>query len=373
MKKLPPAILIAGAPARYPDLRHATGFLSFDPVIFLKVKNRRYFAVSPLDYEHVRRNVKNIRIFSMADLADTKDPKTWLADRVAALLKKTGVQAVILPPYFPIALANQIANRGFRTTVAEKNIFPEREIKTGREIEFIAQAQRAAVAAMDSALALIASAEIGRGRILKIGNKPLTSEALRDRIDKTARDFDCICYGTIAAGGPQGANPHDIGSGPLKAGEPVVIDIFPQHVKSGYWGDLTRTFVRGNPAPRIQKIYAAVCAAQKAALARVKAGVKASAVHNAAVKLFNRRGFPTGKRHGRAFGFTHTIGHGVGLEVHEPPSVSPFGPKLKEGNVVTIEPGLYYPGKYGFRMEDLVVVTRTGCRVIEPKKYPFEI
>lgn len=373
MKQHRPAILIAGAPARYPDLRYATGFMSFDPVIFLKTGSRRFFAVSPLDYEYVRRKVRNALVISMADLAETRDPKTWLADRIIALLNKAKVTAVTVPPYFPFALANQLAQRGFQTTAAEKSIFPEREIKAAREIESIARAQRAAGAAMDSAVALLAAARIGHNRVLEIGNKPLTSEALRERIDRAVRDFDCICYGTIAAGGPQGANPHDTGSGPLKAGKPIVIDIFPQHLKSGYWGDLTRTFVRGRPARRIQEIYAAVCAAQKAALARVKAGVPAKVVHNAAVELFNRSGFCTGKRAGQAFGFTHTLGHGVGLEVHEPPSVSPFGPTLQAGQVVTIEPGLYYPGKYGCRMEDLAVVTRTGCRVIEYKKYPFEI
>lgn len=373
MKKLPSAVLIAGAPARYPDLRYATGFCSFDPVILLIKGKRRWFAVSPLDFDHVRRTVKNTRVISMADLAVPKNSKNWLAAHAAALLSKTGTKSVTIPPYFPVGLANALASRGFRTTVADQNLFPGREIKSAAEIEHITYAQKAALKAMDAAVDLIAGAKIERGGLLKIGNKPLTSEYLRAKIDETAREFDCICYGTIAAGGPQGANPHETGFGPLKAGEPIVIDIFPQHVKSGYWGDLTRTFIRGAPTARIKKLSAAVRGAQRAAIAKVKAGVKASVVHNAAVHFFEKRGFPAGQRHGRKFGFIHTLGHGVGLEVHEPPSVSPFGTELKAGNVVTIEPGLYYPGRYGFRMEDLVVVTRTGCRVIEYKKYPFVI
>jgi len=373
MKQTSNAVLIAGAPARYPDLRYATGFFSFDPVIFLKTNRRRYFAVSPLDFEHVKRTVKNTRVISMADLPVRKNSKSPLADRIAALLNKNGVQAVTIPPYFPVGLANRLSDCGIQATVAEENLFPEREIKTAPEIESIAYAQKAAVKAMDTALAMLAGAEIARNRLLRIGNKPLTSETLSDSIDKTARDFECICYATIAAGGPQGANPHEIGSGPLKADEPIVIDIFPQHIESGYWGDLTRTFVRGTPSPRIQKTYAAVCDAQRAAIAKIKAGVKASDVHNAAARLFDKRGFPTGKRQGRAFGFIHGVGHGVGLEIHEAPRIAPVEGKLKAGMVITIEPGLYYPGRYGIRLEDLGVVTRTGCRLIEPKKYPFAI
>jgi len=371
MKKRHPAILIAGAPARYPDLRYATGFFSFDPVIFLIAKNQRHLAVSPLDFAHVKRTVRNTRVVSLADLPVQKNSKTPAADRTAALLKKAGIKAVTIPPYFPVGLANRLSNRGIITTVAEDGVLPEREIKTTREIGDISIAQQAAIKAMDQAVGLIAGAKIGRNGILKTGGRPLTSEAVRNAINACARDRNCICYGTIVACGAQAANPHETGFGPLKAGQTIVIDIFPQHIESGYWGDITRTVCRGTPPANIQKMYEAVCDAQRTAVAKIKAGVIAETVHNAVVELFKQRGFVTGKKHGRPSGFIHSTGHGIGLEIHEQPSVGPNKTRLEAGNVVTVEPGLYYPGQAGIRTEDIVLVTKTGCRKIGNAKYPF--
>ncbi|MDO9541221.1 MAG: M24 family metallopeptidase, partial [Kiritimatiellia bacterium] len=224
-----------------------------------------------------------------------------------------------------------------------------------------------------AAFSMIAGAKIARNRSLKIGNKPLTSAAVRDRIDNTARDFGCVCYGTIVAGGRQAVNPHETGWGTLKADEPIVIDIFPQHIKSGYWGDLTRTIVRGTPSPEIQKMYSAVRDAQKTAISKIKPGVTAKKIHNIAVDLFKERGFFTGAKNGKQVGFIHGIGHGIGFEIHENPSVRPVETKLKEGNVITIEPGLYYHSRGAIRIEDVVLVTRAGGRILAPYDYPFII
>lgn len=372
-KKKPDIVLIVGSPARYPDLRYATGFFSSDPVIFLKTRRKQFLIVSPLDFGHVRRIVKNIEVLSFSDFPVAKNSKTPACDRIISFLKKKNARAVIVPPYFPIGLAEQLTGKGIRVTVADGNVFPEREIKTAKELEHITHAQKAAVKAMEAAVLMIAGAKISRNRSLRIANKPLTSEAVRDRIDKTVRDFDCVCYGTIVAGGKQAVNPHETGWGTLRANEPIVIDIFPQHIKSGYWGDLTRTIVRGTPSDEIQKMYSAVRAAQRAAISKIKAGVPAKKIHNMAVDLFKERGFFTGARNGRNEGFIHGIGHGIGLEIHENPSVRPVETKLKEGNVITVEPGLYYYNRGGIRIEDIVIVTRTGYRKILSADFPFVI
>jgi len=367
MKKFD-AVLIAGSPAKYPDLRYATGLFSFDPLVFLRTRQKQYLIVSPLDFGHVRRTVKNTVVLSFSDFPAAKNSKTPFCDRIIGLLSKKNIRAVAVPSYFPVGLAGQLTANGVTVSVAEGNVFPEREIKTAREIKHITHAQQAALKAMDAALAMIAGARIARDRSLKIGSKPLTSEAVRGRIDRTARDFDCVCCGTIVAGGRQAVNPHETGWGTLKADEPIVIDIFPQHVASGYWGDLSRTVVRGTPSDEAKKMYAAVGDAQRLAISKVKAGVPAVKIHNAAVELFNARGFFTGARNGKPAGFIHSIGHGIGLEIHETPRVGPVETKLKEGNVITVEPGLYYHDRGAVRIEDIVLVLKNGRKIIAP--YP---
>ncbi len=390
MKKTTDNILIVGAPARYPDLHYLTGFFSSDPVVFLKAGRRQFLIVSPLDFTHVRRlaaaqaklaggTVKNMTVLSSSDFPIARNSKTPACDRIIGLLSnKTGkrgrgkkIRSVIVPPYFPVGLANELAVRNIAVSVEKGKICPEREIKSSGEIQFITHAQKAAVRAMNAAVAMIAGARITRNRELAIGNKPLTSLAVRDTIDRAVRDFDCICYGTIVACGKQAFNPHETGWGALKADEPIVIDIFPQHIKSGYWGDLTRTIVRGKPSARIQKMYLAVRDAQRLAISRIKAGVTAGEVHNTAVDLFKERGFFRGERRGHNEGFIHAIGHGLGLEIHESPYVGPVETTLKEGNVITVEPGLYYHNLAGIRIEDTVLVTRSSARILAPCHYKF--
>jgi Xaa-Pro aminopeptidase len=192
-------------------------------------------------------------------------------------------------------------------------------------------------------------------------------------IERVLLDHGCSGKNTIVAGGEQGADPHEQGHGPLLARRPIVIDIFPQHTRSGYWGDLTRTVVRGAAGHELRRMYAAVRAAQAAALAKIRAGARCSAVHKAAAEELAGRGFETGARNGRPAGFIHSTGHGVGLAIHEAPSVSRFGGRLEAGNVITVEPGLYYPGLGGIRIEDTVEVTKTGWRYVVPCEKRFEI
>lgn len=373
MRKKSDAVLIVGAPAGYSDLRYATGFFSFDPVIFLRTRQKQSLVVSPLDFGHVQRTVKNMEVLSFSDFPIAKDSKTPACDRIIGLLNKKNIRAITVPPYFPVGLASKLAAKGIVLSVAKETVLPEREIKTAKEIKHIIHSQKAAIKAMDAAIAMISEAKISRGQFLKIGNKPLTSEAVRDRIDNTARGFDCVCYGTIVACGAQAANPHETGWGTLKADKPIVIDIFPRHIASGYWGDLTRTIVRGAPSPEIQKMYSAVRDAQQAAISKIKTGVPAEKIHNIAVNLFKERGFFTGARNGKQVGFIHGIGHGIGLEIHENPSIRPVKTKLKEGNVITVEPGLYYHDCGGIRIEDIVLVTRAGSRILVPYDYPFVV
>jgi len=164
------------------------------------------------------------------------------------------------------------------------------------------------------------------------------------------------------ASGQHGCDPHDVGNGPIRAGEPVIIDIFPRSEKTGYFADITRTVVKGKPRPRVREMYDAVLAGQRGALRMIKPGVVASDIHGAILALFEKRGFKTGQIDGRMQGFFHGTGHGLGLEIHEAPRIAMNDTRLEAGMVVTVEPGLYYAGIGGMRIEDTVLVTRTGMR-----------
>jgi Xaa-Pro aminopeptidase len=201
----------------------------------------------------------------------------------------------------------------------------------------------------------------------------ITAEAVKKLIHGILLDHDCTGKDTIVACGRQAVDPHEQGHGPLRAGKAIVIDIFPQHIRSGYWGDLTRTVVRGAAGHELRGMYSAVRAAQLAALERIKSGVKGSTVHRAAAAELTRRGFRTENLDGQPAGFIHSTGHGVGLAIHEGPSLSASGGRLRAGHVVTVEPGLYYPAVGGVRIEDTVEVTRDGWRYLVPCEKRFEI
>ena len=180
----------------------------------------------------------------------------------------------------------------------------------------------------------------------------------------TMMERDCVAQHTIIACGVQAVDPHNEGSGPLKANEPIVMDVFPQHAKSRYFADITRTVVKGQASDKVKRMFTAVKEGQEIAFRMIKDGVDGSAVHKAILDSFEQQGFKTGEQNGRMQGFFHGTGHGLGLEIHEPPRISAKPDILKAGMVVTVEPGLYYLDAGGMRIEDTVVVTKDGCRVL---------
>ena len=167
---------------------------------------------------------------------------------------------------------------------------------------------------------------------------------------------------TICAPGDQAVDPHEEGHGPLRAHTPVVMDIFPRSETTGYFGDLTRTVVRGRASARLHEVYAIVHQANRIGHARIRPGIDGLRIHEEIQALFDRQGYRTGLRAGRMQGFFHGTGHGLGLQIHEPPSISKRSSILRAGHVVTVEPGLYYLGLGGVRIEDVAVVTKTGSR-----------
>jgi Xaa-Pro aminopeptidase len=225
-------------------------------------------------------------------------------------------------------------------------------------------------AAMDAAIGAIREAEVHDG-VLRWRGTTLTAERVRRLISMTLIEDGLLAQHTIVACGEAACDPHNEGRGPLRAGESIIIDIFPRDEASRYHADITRTVVKGRASDMLRKMYRAVAAGQEQAFALLRDGSDGEAIHRAVQDTLERHGFQTGEVNGRMQGFFHGTGHGLGLEVHELPRISKLPTTLGSGNVVTVEPGLYYPGIGGVRIEDVVVVTETGCTNLT--RYPKEL
>lgn len=361
-KQLTGAILAVGSPREKADIRYRAGFVVPDSVVYVQQAAKKYLVVSLLDRELARRSAPDIQVYSPDALRIPRALRGTLGGWILGLLHKLDIRAVAVEADFPLRTADQLRRAGVRLLVADGPLVPERAIKTRLEVERITACQRAAVKAMHAAVRLIARARVDKNQCLRVRGRYLTSEHVRNVIYRVLVNHNCAGEGTIVACGEQAATPHGVGHGPLRAHQSIVIDIFPRHLEHGYWGDLTRTVVKGTPPPALKQMYAAVKAAQAAALAEIRAGVSGKRVHRAAATTLKRRGFKTGILDGQAQGFIHSTGHGVGLEVHEAPWLSLRPGRLRAGHVVTVEPGLYYFQHGGVRIEDIVLVTRGGYR-----------
>ena len=233
----------------------------------------------------------------------------------------------------------------------------------------IGRALRITETGLKRAIEVLKASKLGAGKRLRWSGKTLTSEMLRAEIDSAILRTGGIPTGTIVAGGDQACDPHERGFGPLHANSLIILDIFPRDAKTGYFGDMTRTVLRGRASDAQRKVWETVKAGQALALRKIKAGVDGMTIHKAIQDFFTKRGFPTEIRKGRRVGFFHGTGHGLGLEIHEHPRLQRV--TLKERQVLTVEPGLYYPALGGARQEDVVIVTKSGCRVLS--RFPKQL
>lgn len=366
MKKLTAPHLLLGRPVVEPDIRYATGFSAPDDVAVLLLPRKTVLVVSSMECGRARVQAPGCIVETPASLgvapARRGQPAAW-AVAAAERYAQGGVQ---VDSSFPLGAARELEAHGIAVALAaESPVARRRVVKTPDEIAKIARVQKAARAAMRAVGKAIREAEADpRGRLVWHG-RLLTSEAARAIVRDAVLKHDCIDEETIIAGGAQAADPHERGHGPLMSGDWIVCDIFPRSLETGYWGDMTRTFMHGRPSPWHAALHRAVRVAQRDALASVRHGADGAAIHDAVRRSFDAGGFPTGTdNNGLPFGFIHGTGHGVGLEIHEEPRLSPKGGRLAENMVVTVEPGLYYPGRGGVRIEDLVVVGRDGPRVL---------
>jgi len=374
MNRLTGLVLLAGSSQSDTDIRYLSGFSAPDPFLFLKTNSANFLVVSTMEKGRAERQSRpGTRIFTPAEIGLTRKQSGKVENQIMALVEKAKIRRIQVSSDFPVGTFKALEKKGVDISIAGKPVCPERKVKTKDEISKLRHSQHAAAAAMNAATALIGSAKIDREKRLRTERELLTSERVRQLIHRILINHDCAGIETIVAGGDQATDPHERGHGQLYAGQAIIIDIFPRSEKTGYWGDLTRTVCCGSPTPELKKLYNAVKAAQAAALRAVKPGVCADEVHSAARAVFEQRGYETKETDGRNVGFIHGTGHGVGLDIHELPRVGTSGETLETGNVITIEPGLYYPGLGGIRIEDTVVVTEKGWRYLAPCPKKFEL
>ena len=366
------ALLIVAASETDPDMLYATKFFAPDPFIFLQKNGKRTLVLSDLEIDRGRKQAKADEFVMFSQLereVQGKSKKAPPYEKVLAhFLRKRGIRSAIVPSNFALGYAQELMANKIRVRATNGLFWPEREAKSEKEIEMIGRALRITETGLKRAIEVLKASKPGAGKRLRWSGKTLTSEMLRAEIDSTILRAGGIPTGTIVAGGDQACDPHERGFGPLYANSLIVLDVFPRDAKTGYFGDMTRTVLRGRASDAQRKLWETVKAGQTLALKKIKAGVDGMAIHKAIQKFFAERGFPTEVRKGRRVGFFHGTGHGLGLDIHEYPRLQKV--TLKARQVLTVEPGLYYPGLGGARQEDVVIVTKTGCKILSrfPKR-----
>ncbi|MDP9266541.1 MAG: M24 family metallopeptidase [Chloroflexota bacterium] len=362
---------------RFPDVYHATGFLAPDPFITLDADGEVVVVTSSLEYGRAEKESRATTVRNMDDFGLTELSKRGVAgDELAAticqrFLEDRRLRRVAVPGHFPIGVADRLRAAGIELIVDNDVPFRRRR-KRPDEVAWIEATQRATEAAWAAGVAALRRATISEADgTLAFDGTIFTAERLRAIVETELLGLGCATpESTITAPGKQAADPHAVGSGPLRPNEAIVMDIYPMHAGTRYYADMTRTVSKGLPSDEIVKMYEVVKRAQDAGIAALRPGIIGREVHELVEDVIFEAGYDTlrpGQKHdgdgGTPRGFIHGTGHGVGLQIHEAPTIGRGGTKpLEEGDVVTVEPGIYDPAIGGVRLEDMLVITRGGAR-----------
>ena len=367
------ADLIFAAGDTSADIVYASGFHAPDPFIYFACLRERAVVVSALEQDRAEKECKpNIAIFGKNDFTQKENASNL--DIICSLAKKHDISEFNVPHDFPLALADALRECDLSVHAKKGVFYPQRQYKTSTEQLHISAALRVAEKAMRRGIDIIKKASVNKDNILEWNGEILSSEILQAEINIIIIRSGGFSDFTIAACGSHTAEPHNIGSGPIFANKTIIIDIFPRMRKTAYWGDLTRTVVKGKAPEIAKRAYRAVFEAREYAKTLIKPGAIPAKIHQAAKNLMEKQGFQTGRQNGHNFGFFHGLGHSLGLEIHEKPSLNPANNEpLKGGEVITVEPGLYYPEWGGVRLEDVITVTSDGCQCLTEMENILEI
>jgi Xaa-Pro aminopeptidase len=362
------AFLMVSESEHNADMYYASGFLAYDSFIYLN-SGTDLILISDMELGRARKESKVHDViptsgFNIMDkIRKTRDSDTAYCEMITELIHSKNLNRIAVPYNFPVQLADCLRRAGLKIIPIKSPLREMREIKNEREISAIEYAQRAGEKALAEGIRAIRNADVKDG-VLMHENSPLKTGDIRAIIDRSLLSSNCEAPDIIIACGQGSSDPHWKGEGELLADEPIVIDMVPRSKKDRYYSDMTRTVMHGTPSKELEDMYSAVLDSQSCAIKKIKAGVTGSDIHNIVCDVLEERGYETARGKNTEFteGFIHSTGHGVGLDIHEGPNLGENGKELKAGCVVTVEPGLYYKKIGGVRLEDVVVVTRSGCK-----------
>jgi len=367
-------VLIIACSETDSNMYYASQFLAPDPFIFLRAKGYSYLLMSDLEVDRARAQAEVDVVLSYSEYEKSLKKKGMahpeIIEVVHALLKEKKIKEVVVPPNFPLEYGDGLRNRGIALKIKPEPFFEERLIKSREEISAIRKTQAAVEEVMDEAVETLRQTESKGGKLYLKGTV-LTSEFMRHQMHYSLMEKGYVAQHTIIACGADACDPHNVGSGPLRANKPIIFDIFPRSNQSRYYADMSRTVVKGKASAGVKKLYNTVLEGQNLGIALVRDGAHGKMIHEEITAFFEKQGYHTGKQDGRMQGFFHGTGHGLGLDIHELPRISKSDWVLQKGEVVTVEPGLYYPNIGAVRIEDMVLVEEKGCQNLTT--YPKEL
>lgn len=355
------------------DLYYITRFPCSDAFLYLEVSGKHYVILNALEFDRAKRTAKADAVLPREKYVElaAKKGRTGAAAYTLEVLKEFGVSECLVPHNTPLAFADKLRAYGMAVKLGDDPFEMARTCKNAEEKKLMVAAQKVTFQAIKLVETILKQSKIKNKKIMYQG-KALTSELLRSKVLMFLLEKGYECEDApIIAGGKQGCDPHERGSGPLKAHESIIVDIFPRGSKQRYFGDATRTFCKGKASDALKKMYSVVKQAQETAIKQVNAGVNGKIIHQQVKDFFTAQGYPTGLNKGRNEGFIHGTGHSLGLEIHEEPfRINSSDCIIKAGNMLTVEPGLYYQDIGAVRIEDIVYVKPKGNEVLAgyPKK-----
>jgi Xaa-Pro aminopeptidase len=367
------ALMMYAASEYDSNLYYAVKFSVPDPFPYFQIGGKSMILMSDLELGRSQKQAKVDEVISYSDIQvkarKSGNERPGVADVTAYFLKSKKMNEVLVPDNFNIGLADALRKRGIKVESKPDPFFEERVYKSSQEVQMITASLRYTEAAIHKLEDLLRKSKI-IGKKISYRGQWVTSELLKKVLNVSMMENNCIGSHTIVASGNQGCDPHNTGTGPVWANQSLIVDVFPRSGDTFYYADITRTFVKGKATPALKAQYEAVKVAQEKGIDMVAPGINGRDVHQTIMRDMEGRGYKTERRNGTMVGFFHGTGHGLGLDVHEPPRVNSSDHILKKGEVVTVEPGLYYPGVGAVRIEDLLVVTGSGHLnlTVYPKK-----
>ncbi len=380
-RRKPPSLLFH-ADSGDPEMRYFSRFNAADPYLAFTVGRKSYALSSTMEYGRMVSESAFDEILLQPEIErgaarrfklpkGTRPDDCQLVRHLAALYQ---IREFRVGARFPAGLFSALQQAGVRITVEQNGgLFPQRQCKTADEVALLRKGNRASAAGFRVVAKTLSESTVRGGKLIHQG-KVLTSERLRELISHACLDAGALAVDTIASPGDQACDNHLAGHGPIRAGELIVVDIFPRRQADGYWGDMTRTYLKGRASDAQRRLVRTVRRAHQLAIGMIRPGVRGGKVHEAVEQFFAGEGYETDREGPTPKGFFHALGHGVGVEIHEDPFMRAGESwKFKKGNVLTVEPGLYYRGLGGCRIEDVVHVVPGGNEKISSAPYRWEI